>query len=104
MHMMMNTDADKVAGAKLNRRTARRVLGHARPYRRAIVIFVVVIVLESILALVPIWVLKQIIDTAIPDANRGLLHLLAGLALVAALLIAGLWRRRLRRARGRRRA
>ena len=90
MHMMMNTDADKVAGAKLNRRTARRVLGHARPYRRAIVIFVVVIVLESILALVPIWVLKQIIDTAIPDANRGLLHLLAGLALVAALLIAGL--------------
>lgn len=90
MHMMMNTDADKVKGAKLNRRTARRVLGYARPYRRAIVIFVVVIVLESILALVPIWVLKQIIDVAIPDASRSQLHLLAGLALGAALLIAGL--------------
>lgn len=90
MHMMMNTDADKVKGAKLNRRTARRVLGYARPYRRAIVIFVVVIVLESILALVPIWVLKQIIDVAIPDASRSQLHLLAGLALAAALLIAGL--------------
>ena len=53
MHMMMNTDADKVAGAKLNRRTARRVLGFARPYRGAIIAFVVVIVLESVLALVP---------------------------------------------------
>ena len=90
MHMMMGSDPSKVAGAKLNRRAARRVLGHARPYRRAIAIFVVVIVLESILALVPIWVLKQIIDVAIPEANRGQLHLLAGLALGAALLIAGL--------------
>ena len=35
---------------KLNRRTARRVLAYARPYRRAIVLFVVVIRIESILA------------------------------------------------------
>ena len=90
MHMMMNTDADKVAGAKLNRRTARRVLGFARPYRGAIITFVVVIVLESVLALVPIYVLKRIIDVAIPEGNRGLLHALAGMALVAALFIAGL--------------
>jgi ATP-binding cassette, subfamily B, bacterial len=90
MHMMMNTDADKVAGAKLNRRTARRVLGFARPYRGAIITFVVVIVIESVLALVPIYVLKRIIDVAIPEGNRGLLHALAGLALVAALFIAGL--------------
>ena len=90
MHMMMNTDADKVAGAKLNRRTARRVLGFARPYRGAIITFVVVIVLESVLALVPIYVLKRIIDVAIPEGNRGLLHALAALALVAALFIAGL--------------
>jgi ATP-binding cassette subfamily B protein len=90
MHMMMNTDADKVAGAKLNRRTARRVLGFARIYRRAIIIFVVVIVLESVLALVPIYVLKRIIDVAIPEGNRGLLHGLAGLALLAAVFIAGL--------------
>jgi ATP-binding cassette subfamily B protein len=90
MHMMMNTDADKVAGAKLNRRTARRVVGFARPYRGAIITFVVVIVLESVLALVPIYVLKRIIDVAIPEGNRGLLHALAALALVAALFIAGL--------------
>lgn len=90
MHMMMNTDADKVAGAKLNRRTARRVLGFARPYRGAIIAFVVVIVVESVLALVPIFVFKRIIDVAIPDGNRTQLHALAGLALVAACAIAGL--------------
>ena len=90
MHMMMNTDADKVAGAKLNRRTARRVLGFARPYRGAIIAFVVVIVVESVLALVPIFVFKRIIDVAIPDGDRGMLHLLAAVALLAAGAIAGL--------------
>ena len=90
MHMMMGSDPDKVAGAKLNRRTARRVLSFARPYRGAIITFVVVIILESVLALVPIYVLKRIIDVAIPEGNRGLLHALAGLALVAAVVIAGL--------------
>ena len=90
MHMMMGSDAEKVAGAKLNRRTARRVLTFARPYRPAVITFVVVIIFESVLALVPIYVLKQIIDVAIPEGNRGLLHALAGLALVAAVAIAGL--------------
>ena len=90
MHMMMGSDAEKVAGAKLNRRTARRVLTFARPYRPAIITFVVVIIFESVLALVPIYVLKRIIDVAIPEGNRGLLHALAGLALVAAVAIAGL--------------
>jgi ATP-binding cassette subfamily B protein len=90
MHMMMGSDPDQVAGATLNRRAARRVLGFARPYRGAILTFVVVIVIESVLALVPIWVLKRIIDVAIPEGDRAELHALAGLALVAALLIAAL--------------
>src|SRR6478735_8629591 len=90
MHMMMGSDAEKVAGAKLNRRTARRVLTFARPYRPAIITFVVVIIFESVLALVPIYVLKRIIDVAIPEGNRGQLHALAGLALGAAVLIAAL--------------
>ena len=90
MHMMMGSDPGKVAGAKLNRITARRVLTFAQPYRRAIIAFLVIIVVESVLVLVPIWVLKRIIDGAIEDGNRGQLHLLAGVALIAALAIAGL--------------
>jgi ATP-binding cassette subfamily B protein len=90
MHAMMSSDPSKVAGARLNRRTARRVLSFAAAYRRAITIFVVVIVLESVLALVPIWVIQQIIDVVVPEGDRSMLHLLAGLALGAALLIAAL--------------
>jgi ATP-binding cassette subfamily B protein len=91
MHMMMmGSDPSKIAGAKLNRRTARRVLAFARPYRRAIVIFVAVIVAEAVLALVPIFLFKRIIDVAIADGNRSMLHVLAALAVVAALAIAAL--------------
>ncbi len=88
MHMMMGSDPDKIAGAKLSRRTARRVLHFARPYRGAILAFVTIIVVESVLALVPIYVFKRIIDVAIPEGDRGLLHVLAGAALLAALLTA----------------
>ena len=88
MHMMMGSDPSKVAGAKLNRRTARRVLSFAGAYRRAIVVFVAVIVVESVLALVPIWVIQRLIDVAIPEGDRSLLHVLAGVALAAALATA----------------
>jgi ATP-binding cassette subfamily B protein len=90
MHMMMGSDPSQVAGAKLNRRTARRVLAFARPYRRAIVTFVVVIVAEAVLALVPIFLFKRIIDVAIVEGDRSMLHVLAALAVVAALAIAAL--------------
>ena len=88
--MMMGSDPSKVAGARISRRTARRVLAYARPYRGAIAAFVTVIVLESVLALVPIFVFKRIIDVAIPDGDLPMLHLLSLAALVAALIIAGL--------------
>ena len=88
--MMMGSDPSKVAGARFSRRAARRVLSYARPYRGAIVAFVTVIVLESVLALVPIFVFKRIIDVAIPDGDRTMLHVLAVVALVSALIIAGL--------------
>jgi ATP-binding cassette subfamily B protein len=88
MHMMMGSDPSKVAGAKLNRRTARRVLSFAGAYRRAIVVFVAVIVVESVLALGPIWVSQRLIDVAIPEGDRSLLHVLAGVALAAALATA----------------
>ena len=90
LHMMMGSDPSKVAGARFSRRAARRVLSYARPYRGAIVAFVTVIVLESVLALVPIFVFKRIIDVAIPDGDRTMLHVLAVVALVSALIIAGL--------------
>jgi hypothetical protein len=51
MHMMsmMAANRDEIAGQKFGRRTIMRVLSFARPYRTAITVFVVVIVLQALL-------------------------------------------------------
>lgn len=74
----------------MNGRTARRVWRFARPYRGTIAIFVTAIIVAAILALVPPLVVRAILDTAIPNADRRLIVVLALLAVVAALADAGL--------------
>lgn len=88
LHMMMAGNRDAIAGKSLSRRTIRRVLGHARPYRWAIFAFVFVIVIQALLGLVPALLFRSIIDKAIPEGNRGLLHALAAVVIVAAVLSA----------------
>lgn len=82
---MMQGNRDAIAGASVGRSTVRRVLTFARPYRLAISIFIVVIVLQAMLALVPPLLFRQIIDVAIPESNRSLLHVLAGIVIAAAI-------------------
>ena len=82
---MMAGNRDAIAGKSLSRRTIRRVLSHARPYRWAITAFVVVIVIQALLGLVPALLFRQIIDEAIPEGNRGLLHVLAAVVIAAAI-------------------
>jgi ATP-binding cassette subfamily B protein len=83
---MMPRDVDAVRGAKLARDTARRVWGFARPYRITIVVFLVAILAAALLALVPPLVVREILDEAIPNRDRGAIWRLAGLAVAAALL------------------
>ena len=83
---MMPRDTEAVKGAKLGRDTARRVWVFARPYRRTIVLFLVLILIAALLALVPPLVVRQILDHAIPDGDRTQIWWLAGLAVSAALL------------------
>ncbi len=85
LHSMMQGNRDAIAGASVGRSTVRRVLTFARPYRLAITIFIVVIVLQAMLALVPPLLFRQIIDVAIPESNRSLLHVLAGIVIAAAI-------------------
>jgi len=85
LHSMMQGNRDAVANAHVGRRTIRRVLTFARPFRLAIVLFVIVIIIQAILALVPPLLFRQIIDEAIPESNRGLLHALAGVVIAAAV-------------------
>ncbi len=85
LHSMMAGNRDAIAGKSLSRRTIRRVLSHARPYRWAITAFVVVIIIQALLGLVPALLFRQIIDKAIPEGNRGLLHVLAAVVIAAAI-------------------
>ena len=70
---------------KLSRTVLRRVWRFAAPYRSAIIGFLVVIVAASLLSLAPPLLFRQIIDEAIPNADRSQLNRLAALIVVAAL-------------------
>jgi ATP-binding cassette subfamily B protein len=85
-HMAMGSDPSHIQGATVSSGVVRRVARLAKPYRSMLVGFVLVIVVEAVIALVPPLLFRSIIDTAIPDGNRGLLNLLASLVVVAAFL------------------
>lgn len=85
LHSMMAGNRDAIAGKSLSRRTVLRVLSYARPYRWAIAAFVGVIVIQALLGLAPALLFRQIIDKAIPEGNRGLLHVLAAIVIAAAV-------------------
>ncbi|MSW32734.1 MAG: ATP-binding cassette domain-containing protein [Actinobacteria bacterium] len=82
---MMSGNRDAIANASIGRRTVLRVLSYARPYRWAISTFVFVIVIQALLGLIPALLFRQIIDSAIPEGNRGLLHVLAAIVITAAV-------------------
>jgi ATP-binding cassette subfamily B protein len=83
-------DAKAVKGKKLERDLVRRVLRLARPYRGQLIGFVVTVVLAAVISAVPPLILRALIDTAIPEKDRGLVGLLAFGAVFLALLNAGL--------------
>ena len=87
---MIGSDPSEVEGMHLNRVIMRRVWRFARPYRRALLGFLAVIVASALVSLGPPLLFRAIIDDAIADKDRGLLHLLAGLVVVAAIADAAL--------------
>ena len=89
-HHMMPGDSDAIKDVHIAEGTAKRVWSFARPYRGTIIIFLVAILAAALLALVPPFVVRAILDQAIPDADRGRIYLLASIAVVAALADAGL--------------
>jgi len=91
---MLGADRSQLGDARFDRGVVRRVLRFARPYRTMLLSYLGVIVVVALVQLVPPLIFRQIIDEAIPrgidEGDRGLLHLLAGLAIVAAVGSAGL--------------
>jgi len=81
----MPGDADAVRGVRIERHSLRRAWGFARPYRGTIVWFLAAILGAALLGLVPAFAFRAILDEAIPQADRGLITLLALLVVLAAL-------------------
>jgi ATP-binding cassette subfamily B protein len=90
----MPGDAAAVKGKRLQRAALRRAWSFAHPYRTTIMWFLAAILASALLALVPPFAFKAIIDTAIPDAQDGgprtAIVVLAIIVVVAALGDAGL--------------
>lgn len=84
-HMMLPGDASAVAGARLGRGSLARVWRFARPYRWSIAGFLGAILVSALLALAPPLLFRAILDTAIPDGNKGLIAVLATVLVLAAL-------------------
>ena len=89
-HMMMPRDTDAVRGARVSGRELRRVWVFARPYRRAIFGFLSAILLSALVAIVPPFAFRRILDSAIPAKSHGQINILAAIVVAAALLDAGL--------------
>ncbi len=82
----LTMDRDKVRGKGVNAQTRRRVFAFARPYRKAIIGYLSVIVMSTILGLLPPLIIREIFDVAIADSNRRYLNVLFGVMVGAAVL------------------
>ncbi|MFP3902279.1 MAG: ABC transporter ATP-binding protein, partial [Acidimicrobiia bacterium] len=93
-HGLLGADPATLGGARFSGAVIRRVGHFARPYRWMLLTYLGIIVLGALAALVPPLIFREIIDGAIPrgrdQGDLGLLHVLAGLAVLAAVASAGL--------------
>jgi len=83
-------DTEIPKGTKLAPGTVRRVWGFARAYRVHIVAYLTLIGVSSLLGAATPLLVRELIDTAIPRRDGGLINLIALAAVALALLGAGL--------------
>jgi len=88
--MGFRRDPEAVRGKKIERALVRRVLGLARPYRGLLIGFLVAVIAAAVVTAIPPLLLKSLLDTAVPDQNRGLVTALATGAVALALASAAL--------------
>lgn len=81
----LTINRDEVRGKGVNTQTRRRVFAFARPYRKAIIGYLSVIVLSTMLGLLPPLIIREIFDVAIEDSNRRYLNILFGVMVGAAV-------------------
>ncbi len=82
----MSRDPQATQGKKVERETLRRVLRYAKPYRAKLTVFLVAVGVLAAAAVVPPLLFRSLIDSAIPNADRRLVVILASVALAVALV------------------
>jgi ATP-binding cassette subfamily B protein len=88
--MLIPKDKGAVSGAKIGRESLRRVMRFARSYRGLIVGFLATILVAALLALVPPLLFRRIVDTAIPESDKGAIVSLTIVLVVVALVEAAM--------------
>lgn len=85
MQALWPRDREEYKGARIDRESARRVWRFARPYRSMVIGFLLAVMAESILGLIPPILFGRIIDDVIPNADKRKLAVFAVLIIGAAL-------------------
>jgi ATP-binding cassette subfamily B protein len=83
--MALGSDPTAIAGARVQKGLVKRVWRFARSYRLMLAGFLATIVLAALINLVPPLLIRQIIDEALPEEDRGAVALMAGLMVAVAV-------------------
>jgi ATP-binding cassette, subfamily B, bacterial len=86
----MGRDPSELTGKSIDRAVVRRAATFARPFRWLLALFLVAIVVDALLALVPPLLFRSIIDDAIPAGDTRKVTMIAVIMVVVALADAGL--------------
>ncbi|TWE12704.1 ABC transporter ATP-binding protein [Rudaeicoccus suwonensis] len=90
MMMRSLSQDDAAKHAKLKPGTTKRVLGYAAPYRRSIIVFLVLVVFDALLVVATPLILKEIVDRGVGHKDTRIVVWLAVLAGIVAIVDAGL--------------
>ncbi len=88
--MSFRQDSEAVRGRRLERETLRRVVGLCRPYKRALVGFLVTVIAAAVVGAIPPLILRSLLDTAVPEKDRTMVAVLAAAAVGLAIASSGL--------------
>ena len=85
MHSLWPRDREAMKDATIDRQSAARVWRFAHPYRGMVAGFLLTVILQAVLGLLPPILFGRIIDDVIPAKDRGLLGWYAFLIVAAAI-------------------
>ncbi len=88
--MGFRRDPDAIRGKRVERELLRRVLTMTRPYRSALIGFLITVILAAIVGIIPAYLFKKLLDNAVKNGNESLVLQLALAAVGVAFATAAL--------------